>query len=350
MKKKVTFILGGLSRGGAEKVVSVLANDYYSKGWDVDIILLLLYEVGYELNENIKIIDFTNKGKLRVFNIPYWIKSIRNYVKCSNTDIVISFVARINIITQIACINLKKRVIVSERNDPRNDGRSILVDILTKILYPQASQVIFQTEYAKNYFQNLNNSVVIPNPIQIYAHASLVKSDKIVTVGRLAKQKNQELLIEAFKQVAKDNPQYKLEIYGDGNCKKILLNKIKMYDLEDNVFLQGNVQNIHERISDAKIFVLSSNYEGLSNALLEAMMMGIPCVSTNCSGIDEYVKNRIDGTLVPVGDSVKLAKAINELIADSELREKYSQQAIINSSKFKVENIINEWKICIERD
>lgn len=118
---------------------------------------------------------------------------------------------------------------------------------------------------------------------------------KIVTVGRLTVQKNQKLLIESFSEVLKKYPNIILEIYGDGEKREELKYIIKTLGVSNNVIFKGNILNVHEAIADAGLFVLSSDYEGLSNALMEAMMMGLPCISTTCAGSDELIS---DGKMV----------------------------------------------------
>ena len=342
-RRHITFILGSLGRGGAERVTSILANDYAEKNWDVDVILLLFNKVDYKINSNIKILDFAGNSKSRIKRLPYWIKNLYKYAKKNKPDIILSFAARINIIACIACKKYAKKLFVSERNDPYKDGRSRLVDSLTKILYPQTDGVVFQTKRATTYFPKLTNGIIIANPINVSNIAKKNKRKKIVAVGRLTIQKNHKMLINAFYNILQEFPEYILEIYGDGELKEELINQSKMLCIENKVFIMGNVPNIHERISDAELFVLSSNYEGLSNALLEAMMMGIPCISTNCAGSDEYINNNENGILIPIGDEQALKTAIKKMLSDDEFRTKCGNMAKRDSLKYNSEEVIKKW-------
>lgn len=348
--KKITFIIGSLRRGGAERVISILANDYISRGWEVDVILLLFNEVNYEINSKVNIIDFTFGDNSRLKRLPSWILNLRKYAKENNPDVVVSFAARINIITLISCLGLNKKVFISERNDPMNDGRSKFVVLLTRFLYPISKGIVFQTEYAKSKFPNYSNSVIISNPISIPDISRKKINTKIVNVGRLTEQKNQILLIEAFASISKKYPDFILEIYGEGELKDNLERLIKDLNLIDKVLLKGNVSDIHNQISDAMLFVLSSNYEGLSNALLEALMLGIPCISTNCSGIDQYIKSGENGLLVPINDKIKLIKAMEKMILDDELREKCSINGINMSREFSLDTVLNKWHEFLEKE
>lgn len=342
--KKIAFIIGSMNRGGAERVISILANQFISVGYKVDIIMLLDNGVGYELSEKINLIDFTTK-RSRLNSLPYWLKEIRKYTKNNIPDTIVSFAARINIITLIATKGIKVPVIVSERNDPYSDGRSKLIDILTNYLYPKSKAVVFQTKRAKEYFNKKiqNKGLIITNPISVHTKVKNISKKKIVNVGRYTEQKNQKLLINAFSKISSEYPEYKLHLYGEGELRDELTKQIKKLKLEDKVILEGNVTYIHEEISDAQFFVLSSNYEGLSNALLEAMMMGIPCISTDCAGSDEYIVNGKTGILVPTNDEDRLYIAMKDMIENPALRKQISFEAKKYVEKCKVDNVIGQW-------
>ena len=215
-----------------------------------------------------------------------------------------------------------------------------------------ADCIIFQTKRAQNSFLNsiIKKSTVILNPIivQTKAVSPEKRNKKIVNIGRLEKQKNQRLLIEAFRIVYEKFPEYKLYIYGKGSLEPELKVLTKKIGLENAVLFPGSYMDIHYKISDAQLFVLSSDYEGLSNALMEAMMMGLPCISTECAGSDEIIKNGENGVLVPVGNKNKLARAMIELIENEEKRNKIGLEAIASSESFLEQNIICEWRSAIE--
>ncbi|HFK1432571.1 TPA: glycosyltransferase family 4 protein [Bacillus cereus] len=349
-QQRITFLIGSMRRGGAERVISILANTYANKGWKVDILTLLDDANEYQLNSNINVKSIGVKGYSRIRQLPNWINSIRRYVIEEKPDRIVSFIARINIITILSCIGLNKKIIVSERNDPRADGRSKGVQFATRLFYPLADMVVFQTKWAQSCFSMKiqKNSVIIPNPISLTKKASNKKEKKIVAVGRLVEQKNHELLIRSFKEVYDISPEYSLYIYGEGDLRNELTKVIKELGLEKSVFLPGNVSNIHEKISDAEIFVLSSNYEGLSNALLEAMMMGIPCISTNCAGSNEIIKNNKNGLLVPIGSTDALVEAMRKLIVEPEFANHLGEEAKKTLKKFDSQAVLREWESIIE--
>lgn len=342
-RKRIAFVLGSMGKGGAERVISILSRDYAEKGWDTDIIMLLDGRVQYPLHPNTRTFDFSGNSQSRIERLPYWIKSIRTYAKEAKPDIVLSFAARINIITHIACRDLVEKLYVSERNDPYSDGRRKIVDLATMLFYPKDNAVIFQTQRAQKYFQKLSNGFVIANPISVSTYASEKKEKKIVTVGSLKPQKNQALLISAFSKIAKKYPEYTLNIYGEGTLRPILNQQIHNLNLADRVFLRGEKSDVHACIASAELFVLSSDYEGLSNALLEAMMMGLPCISTDCAGTDEYIRNRENGMITPAGDATILSSAMDEILKNDKLRIKCGRQAALDAVAFSKDIVLHRW-------
>lgn len=339
-----------MQRDGAERVISILADYYCKKGWAVDIITLLNSRCDYDLDENINLVPICRENKSYYKNIIFWISGIRKYAKSKKPERIVSFVARINILTLVACFGLKINIIISERNDPEADGRSYVVKTSSYILYKLAMCVVFQTLWAQSCFPKsiIKKSVVIPNPVKVLTLASSLKNKKIVAVGRLEPQKNHAMLINAFKRIHDLYPDYSLYIYGEGNLRTSLIKQIKFLGLEEYVFLPGNVENIHKKIADAEMFVLSSNYEGLSNALLEAMMMGLPCISTDCAGSNEVIQNNINGLLTPIGDVHKLAECMKSLINDKELSANISRESQITANQFQSEIVVRKWESVIE--
>ena len=349
--KKIVFFTGSMGRGGAERVISILSEHFVSQNWDVTIVMLLHNRAsGYPLNDKVKVKTFFNENTGKIKKMLCNIRNVRAYIKETKPDVLVSFMAQNTLISGVACAGLGIRYIASERIDPSMVKRNFIYKKILNILYTRADKVIFQTERAKNYFDEKikNNSVIIGNPISVTCEAQEKSTKKIVSVGRLTYQKNHKMLINAFSHVSKLYPDYILEIYGDGIEKNKLLEQVKNLGMEEKVFLCGNHPDIHEKIKDAQIFVLSSDFEGLSNALLEAMMMGIACISTDCAGSDEVIENKTNGILTGVGKEDELTNAIIELIENDGLRKSISQKAKESVEKFKTENIIDQWSEVIE--
>ena len=346
--KKILIVSGSMNRGGAERVISILSNELVKRGWDITILTILAPGCGYALDSHIKLKNISQTGQNQFFSIPRLSREIRKIIIQEKPVSVVSFMIAVNIVSWIATRKLDVKFIPSERNDP-STGRSLLFRILQRIVYKQSSITVFQTERAKRYFSDKiqNNSIVIPNPISVGAFAKEEKEKTIVSVGRLEPQKNQEVLIRAFSSVHATYPEYKLDIYGEGSLKDSLQQLICSLGLGNYITLKGNQVNIHEKIADAEMFVLSSNFEGLSNALLEAMMMGLPCISTNCSGSDEAIQDNNNGLIVPIKDQSAMEKAMLKIIEDPEFAESLGKNAKASMSRYQIENVVDQWEAII---
>lgn len=348
--KRIAFIIGSMRCGGAERVISILANEYSDSGWQVDILLLLDMQCEYKLRDDIRLINICNESRPRTLYLPIWIFSIRKYIKEAKPDKVVSFIGRINVLTLIAGLGLGRDIIISERNNPKRDGRSFIVKLATYITYPLAKGIIFQTEASRSCFPAYirDKSVIIPNPVNVRAMVSAEKSKKIVTAGRLSREKNHKMLINAFHKLKAKHPDYCLYIYGEGILRTKLERQIEELGLTTSVFLPGSVNDLHEKIADAEIFVLCSDYEGMSNALVEAMMMGLPCISTRYDGVTELIRDGINGLLVRPGDDEQLYRKLNILIKNKEKALYMGLQGQRSVEHMKLINCIPVWRSFIE--
>lgn len=223
-------------------------------------------------------------------------------------------------------------VVVSERNDPQRSNKYL--KILRACLYYLASGFVFQTEQAMNYFHKKirRKSIVIPNPLFIDVEPvnTIDRKKEIISVGRLVPQKNHEHIILAFKKIANKYQDYKLLIYGEGSLRENLHNLIKDTGLEKKIILKGVTTTLHEEIKNAQIFVLASEFEGMPNALMEAMGLGLACISTDCpsGGPAVLINNKKNGILVPVGDINAIAESIEYLIQNDSARIDIANEAI----------------------
>mgnify|MGYP004602439659 FL=1 len=343
--KKIIFCIDSLGKGGAERVVSTLANEL-SQNNQVSIITLVNEQVAYELNENVNLIElgklkYNSKGKSfkkvkSLYNLIYRTRELRKCFNRIKPDIIISFLPEASFLTVYA--NRKKyKLIISDRNDPNHEYQTFIYKKLVRILYPKADGYVFQTFDAKNYFNNIidfkkKKYEIIVNPVNekfINYPISKSKEKKIVSVGRLTEQKNIDLLIDSFSDIEKDFPEYTLTIYGDGNMREHLSNKIKSLNLENKIAMPGIVNNIQENIIDASLFVMSSDYEGIPNALIEAMTLGLPVISTDCpcGGPRMFIENEKNGFLIPVGSRKELANTMKKVLSDDNLKNRIGKNA-----------------------
>lgn len=347
---KLSFFIGCLRRGGAERVISILANGYAEQGHDVDVVLLLSEEVAYDLHPAIRVVPICETDGSYARRMPAWLRRIRQYLRERRPDRAVSFIARINLLVLAASLGLHQRVIVSERNDPMRDGRGAMIRLGTRLLYPKAQAVVFQTEYAKRCFPKRvqRRGAIIPNPITVEAPSSVKTAHTIVTAGRLMPQKNQQLLLEAFAGLHGAYPAYQLILYGDGSLKEALLEQARRLGVEQFVTLPGNVKDIHAKLAGATLFVLTSDFEGQSNALLEAMMLGLPCITTDWEGVDEVIRSGENGLIVPRGDTDALRLAMARVLGDEELRNRLAEKARTSAEKYGQPYVMSRWTACID--
>lgn len=346
---KVLFTIGSLSGGGAERVVSRLASCMARKGHNVEIALIAQNDIDYPLDNNVTVKYINPKLQIKGMRYIFRCREYRKEVKHFKPDVIISFTTGVNLFVLDAIKPSSYKIILSERNDPYNDPKDEKLRKKRDKKYGEVSGIVFQTDDAKAYFSNdiQKCSTVILNPVEVpieYINNGC-KEKKIVTVGRLEHQKNHIMLINAFSEIHKHFPEYKLEIYGDGSLKTILEKYICEKELEEVVFLKGYTKNVFEAISTAKLFVLSSDYEGLSNALIEAMALGLPVVSTDhpIGGARMVIDNGVNGILTPVGDAHSFASAVCKILDDENMYTQISENAVKIGDKLDVEKITDQW-------
>jgi len=281
------------------------------------------------------------------------ISGLRKILKNERPDILISFMAEPNFRAIMATRLLGIKTLVSVRNDPNREYGSRLFKILAKLLYRKADGIVFQTEDAKNWFPKSiqKKSDIIYNQVAMKFYETTVCEDArdIVTTGRLTPQKNHRLLIDAFASIA-DKVEDNLIIYGKGELEDELREHIKTLALEGRVLLPGPVSDVPDVLSRAKLFVMSSDYEGMPNSLMEAMAVGLPCISTDCpcGGPRELIEDKKSGILFPVGDKDALADAMLRLLSEEGLRRDMSKAAKTAAERFLPERVFAEWKSYVD--
>ena len=157
------------------------------------------------------------------------------------------------------------------------------------------------------------------------------------------------MLIDAFGRIKKEFPDYTLTIYGEGPFRTELEKRIRELGLEDSVSLPGKVQNVFECIADAELFVLSSNFEGMPNALIEAMCLGLPVISTEVSGATDLIEHGKNGMLVDVANTEELTDAMRQMLGDDQMRQSCSQNALEINERLQLDGIISQWQECFQK-
>ena len=352
---KIMFNISSMGKGGAERVISILANELI-KEHDVSILVNTKENQAYILNKKIKLLELDKKYiSTALFRNIKRIWSSYKILKKEQPDIIISFLPipsyRILLLRKF----IKAPIIISDRNDPNKEYHSFISKFLMKTLYPKADGFVFQTEEQKNFFNKSiqNKSVIIYNPIKdefLNSNKFTHKEDTIISVGRLVRQKNQKMLIESFAKIANKYSNYKLKIFGKGPLEASLKKQIEDLNLSDRILLCGVCDDIKNELEKAKIFVLSSDYEGMPNALIEAMAVGLPVISTDCpcGGPKELIDNEENGILVEVGNMDMLSKKLKYLIENQQEAKRIGKNAEKIKEKLNSINILRQWNNYIE--
>lgn len=393
-EKKLVFLIKVMNGGGAERVISILSSALVKRGFDVTLILThqkMKETYLRDIAEDVQVISLEDQvegktgeslgvslrmlyarllGKCsRVFQGKDSDASLiqkyyaRNYVKVlwlkeyfnnHRKSTVIAFLYD-SIFLSMLSVSRENKVIISERGDPEQSLASKTTMAFLHRMFPKADHVVFQSpDVQKWYGTNMGvKGQVIFNPIKrdLPERYTGERQKKIVNFCRISDQKNLELLIEAFLKLHEDYQEYELYFYGDavGNGAEGYLERIKNIiaenDVNHRIHLLGGCSDIHEKIRDYAMFVSSSDFEGMSNSMLEAMAIGLPVVCTDCpaGGARAVIKDHENGILVPVRDAERMYQAMREVIENQELANHLSQNAVRIREEQSLENIIEKW-------
>ena len=355
---KIAICIPSLGSGGAERVTSILANQLVACGHEVSVVMLSHLLCVYPLSEKIGTETLDCDGDA---DLPYIkrfsvrLKKIRAAIKRLSPDVVISFMSETNIDVCFALRGMRIPVIVSERNDPAIDPASKIKQIMRKFAYVKPKGFVFQTPDAQSYFSKRiqKRSAIILNPLtgSLPAPYEGEREKRIVAVGRLNKQKNFPMLIDAFSGFSVSHPEYVLEIYGEGSLEESIGQYIADKALEGKVILKGFCKDVHEKTRSAAMFVMSSDFEGMPNALLEAMAIGLPCISTDCpcGGPRMLIEPYHNGLLVPIKSSEKMQEAMTYMAEHPTEAEAMAMNARKVKDRADVTMITEQWLDMIKR-
>lgn len=348
---KVCFITSTMVGGGAERVIATLSNELARRGCEVTILLTTAYVIEYDLDPRVQVKMISNKTNKNNLERIKRIKALRNYFKRNRDVNYISMPTDTNIFTVIAALFLKVNLIISERSDP-NQYHS---KNLRNLVYRFAHKIVFQTQEAKLYYSKRLQRIgeVIPNPISSLLEEpyTFERIKRIVAVGRLDPAKNHKLLIDAFEKFVCEYGEYELYIYGKGILEEELSKYIKNKKLEEKVKLAGFFSNVWGEAKNSAIYVLSSDFEGMPNSLLEAMAMGLPVIATDCpiGGSAMVIQDGANGLLVPAGNVEEMYRAMCRLASDEEYAKALGEKALRVREELSVEKICDRWLKYMER-
>ena len=349
---KIIFVIGVMGKGGAERVIAAISNELVKSNFDIEIITIYGNRQDYYLDDRIKLCPIICKNRFRVLRPFERIVRLRKMIKNSNPDAVISFLADVNIHTIISMAGLSIPLIVSERNDPRQDPEYSWQRKMRDILYRKVDGFVFQTEDAANYFKDIipqkSKQSIIPNPLtpNLPSYDYGIDNMRLITACRLNHQKNLKMMIDSVKIVREKGILCSLDIYGQGPLQNELDEYIRKNNCGGYIALKGFSNRIHDEMLESEGFLISSNYEGISNSMIEALAIGIPVIATDCpvGGARMYIEDHVSGWLIPVGDTVRFSNAIEELLTDKERSEKYGKEASKVRTMLDTKNITEKWE------
>lgn len=345
--KTVAFLIAHLGGGGAERVTVSLANYFCTHGYRVHMIIFSDKYNEYQVSEKVTkhYLDSTNN---KILDVVRKIRSLKRILKEIAPDHVCSLGFSYRFLFAGHLMD-KYSFVLSERNDPRQMYTNWVDMAIVKYCLKKATHVVFQTKEASAFFNSeiQEHSVIIPNPIKedlIPAYHGK-REKRVVAFSRLNQQKNIPMMLRAFKQFHSIQPEYTLEIYGRGEAEDELKAYAKEIDVADYVQFCGFQKDVHQRISTALSFVSTSDFEGISNSMLEAMAIGLPSVCTDCpvGGAAMFIRHGENGFLTHVGNEDEIVKYL-KILADSEnLVNAMSVEAEKIRKELTVDCICSQW-------
>lgn len=357
---RVTLVISSLGGGGAERVLTTLANYWVEHGHQVTIISIAddAGDVEYPIDSRVNVRPLSLRAPSHTLRDAVGanvgrLRALRAAVRDSRPDGVIAFMTENNILTRIATLGLRKPVVVSERVIY---GRRTIPKFwrwLRPVAYRLSTYLVLQTEDSIQQVPKLLHSKVrvIPNPVPPgHRRPAGRESDRhtLVAMGRLSGEKGFDLLLQAFAKVAAKHPDWSLTIFGEGRLLDDLIAQRDALGLRDRVSFPGATRQPRERLAESDLFVLSSRHEGFPNVLCEAMATGLPVVSFDCPfGPSSIVRDGIDGVLVPNENVDALAVTIDRLMSDPAERDRLGDAAVEIVDRFSLPRVAAQWEALI---
>ena len=362
MARKIVFHLNCLEQGGAERVVTNLANRFAKEGYQVIVATEWYGENEFQVDSKVRRVHVGlregDEGKPHLVQFLLRVQYLKRFLKKEKPDILIPFARKALYRGLMAAYFMKIPVLISVRTDPAQHYYRLSDKIQMWLLFPRADGCVFQTEGAREFFapRLQENSRIVLNPIHekyIDVPKPKMRTKTVVQSGRLVDFKNQPMLIRAFMKVHEKHPEYDLKVFGgdslDGT-KEILEDLIRKNKAEDFIHLMGASDTLEKDLADAAIYAFTSDWEGLPNALMEAMALGLPIVATDCpcGGPRTIMTNEVDGLLIPIKDEQALADGINRLIENPDLAERIGMEAGKIADRANGQAVYEQWRDYIE--
>lgn len=348
---KILFYISTIRGGGAARVMVNIANSLAEKNYDICFVTNFPSAHEYVLVKTINRIDIESKENNKGAIVKNYIrlKKLRKIIKTERPDVCVSFMKENNFRLILSSRGIYTKTIVSIRNDPAKEYPTKISWLLARILYKKADGIVFQTEDAQNAFPDRirRKGVIIFNQVddKFYFKREHI-GDYILACGRLSKQKNYHMMLKAFSEVVKKNPGEQLRIYGEGILKEELLNLTDELDLSNSVQFMGYSKDMTDVYRNAKILLMTSEYEGMPNVILESLASSVPVISTDCpcGGPRKVIKNGENGFLVPVDGYNELVSVMEKVLSDKDLLVRMGCTANKMAEEFKGERVLGEWE------
>ena len=357
---KLAFYIGSLDKGGAERVFVNLAEYFQNKGYQIIMVTQYRKEEEYELAEGIRRIlsDIPPEETTasRLLNFYRRVKKLHRIWKEEEPDLALSCVGKNNFMAIVTTMFTKTKPVVSVVGEAGEEYPNRLMKFLANLLFPFASGVILQTERSRSFFSERvsKTAVILPNslnPLFLRERYRGEREKRIVSVGRLDANKNHEMMFQAFAGLADKYPEYTLTVYGEGELRETLQERIASLGLEKRIFLPGVIPDVADKIEKASLFLLTSYSEGISNALIEAMALGLPVIATDVpsGGTQELIRQEENGLIIPAGDAKALEKAMDRLLSDREYAERLGEQAHKIQERLAPDSVNRQWQEYFEK-
>lgn len=354
---RLALVIASLGDGGAERVMSLLANYWADRGENVTLITLETTAIdAYLIDSRITRVALglvKDSPGLAGALSNNWrrIVALRHAIHASGASAVLSFEDRTNVLVVFATAGLSLRRVLSERTDPTRHPLGMAWRLLRRLTYPLADAVVVQTRrllpWARTAMLGRKEAYAIPNPLRVLGNTERTEGAQrepaIVALGRLWHEKGYDILIRAFAAVAGDFPGWTLTIIGEGPEREALTVLARSLEVEDRLFLPGWLPVPEEVLSRAAFFVMPSRYEGFPNALLEAMGAGLPVISSACGGSEEMISEGSNGLVVALEDAEQLAGAMRRLMHDPALRSRMGVNAYAVSQRYAPRTVMPMW-------
>lgn len=357
--KKIAFYIGSLRKGGAERVFVNLAGYFREEGYRVVMVTQYRKEEEYILPDGVeRIISDIDEEKVsssRVVNFLRRLNKLHAIWKEQKPDLVLSCIGKNNFMAVVTSMGTKTKPVVSVVGEAKEEYPGRGMRMLADFLFSRAAGVVLQTERSRSFFCKKvgEKAVILPNslnPAFIRPRFEGEREKKIVSVGRMDANKNHEMQLRAFAALRDKYPEYELVIYGDGELRTYIEETARKLGIGERVFLPGVVPDVAARIERASLFLLTSYSEGVSNALIEALALGLPVIATDVpsGGTEELMVNGKNGLVIPAGDLEALTEAMDRLLGDESYADRLGREAARIQETLSPERVNTLWKVYFE--